>query len=165
MPCIQAPVLRSVQGLSTRIRPLAAALCLALLAPLTARAQPAPMAPPPGPLYQAFGQRAGLDALAADFVERLSRDARTAPFFEKTNRPELAGKLADQFCTVLQGPCEYQGADMKTAHQDMDIRKQDFNALVEVLQQAMDARGIAFADQNRLLARLAPMHRDVITLP
>jgi hemoglobin len=53
---------------------------------------------------------------------------------------------------------------MKTAHADLDIRKGDFNALVEVLQQAMDARGIPFRAQNQLLAQLAHMHRDVITV-
>ena len=28
----------------------------------------------------------------------------------------------------------------------------------------MDAQGIAFTQQNRLLALLAPMHRDIITV-
>jgi hemoglobin len=46
----------------------------------------------------------------------------------------------------------------------MDINKGHFNALVEVLQVSMDAQGIPFAQQNRLLALLAPMHRDVITI-
>lgn len=53
---------------------------------------------------------------------------------------------------------------MKSAHADMDINKGHFNALVEVLQSAMDAQGIPFVQQNRLLALLAPMHRDVITI-
>ena len=52
---------------------------------------------------------------------------------------------------------------MKSAHAGMEINKAQFNALVEVLQVAMDARNIPFATQNQLLARLAPMHRDVIT--
>lgn len=52
---------------------------------------------------------------------------------------------------------------MKSAHADMGIRKHEFHALVEDLQAAMDARGIPYAQQNRLLALLAPMHRDVIT--
>jgi hemoglobin len=51
---------------------------------------------------------------------------------------------------------------MKLLHQDFEIRAADFNALVEVLQAAMDARGVPFAVQNRLLARFAPMHRDII---
>ncbi|MBA4267232.1 MAG: group 1 truncated hemoglobin, partial [Comamonadaceae bacterium] len=52
--------------------------------------------------------------------------------------------------------------DMKTAHANMDVTKGHFNALVEVLQQSMDARGISFTRQNQMLALLAPMHRDVI---
>jgi hemoglobin len=33
-----------------------------------------------------------------------------------------------------------------------------------VLQRSMDAQGIGFTVQNRLLARLAPMHRDVVNV-
>jgi hypothetical protein len=51
------------------------------------------------------------------------------------------------------------------AHDGMDIRRGDFNALVEVLQQSMDAQGITFGAQNRLLAQLAPMHRDIVNTP
>jgi hemoglobin len=36
------------------------------------------------------------------------------------------------------------------------------NALVESLQTAMDREGGLFAMQNRLLARLAPMKRDIV---
>ena len=97
-------------------------------------------------------------------VPRLKTDSRLAPFFEKTNLDELARHLTDQVCLVAGGPCKYEGVDMKTAHADFDIRPRDFNALVEVLQLGMERRGLPFPVQNRLLARLAPMHRDVITL-
>jgi hemoglobin len=76
----------------------------------------------------------------------------------------LKSQLVDQICQVSGGPCEYKGPDMKVAHSNMDITKTDFNALVEVLQKSMDAQGIAFSSQNQLLAKLAPMHRDVITV-
>jgi len=52
---------------------------------------------------------------------------------------------------------------MKSGHADLGITKADFNALVEVLQTSMDAKGITFRSQNQLLALLAPMHRDIIT--
>jgi hemoglobin len=51
---------------------------------------------------------------------------------------------------------------MKVVHAEMDISKADFNALVEVLQHSMDAKGIPFSVQNRMLAKLAPMHRDMV---
>ena len=115
-------------------------------------------------LYQAFGEKAGLVKLMDDFVPRLQADPRLAEAFKNANVVNLKAKLVDQICVVSGGPCEYKGADMKSAHSNMDITKTDFNALVEVLQKSMDAQGIAFSSQNQLLAKLAPMHRDVITV-
>ena len=113
-------------------------------------------------LYQAFGGKVGLSALMDDFVPRLAADPRIGHFFKDTNKAHLARQLTDQLCAVSGGPCAYEGASMKDAHADLDIAKADFNALVEVLQASMDAKGIPFGAQNRLLGRLAPMHRDIV---
>ena len=113
-------------------------------------------------LYQALGGRYGLERLVDDFVLRLLRDPRMRPFFEEADLPNLRLRLIEQFCVVSGGPCTYGGKDMKKVHEGVDIDKADFNALVELLQQSMEARAISFQAQNRLLARLAPMHREVI---
>ena len=115
-------------------------------------------------LYQTLGQKTGLVALMDDFVPRLLADPRMKPFFEKTNQVNFKQQLVDQLCQVSGGPCVYKGVDMKNAHSNFDINKGHFNALVEVLQQSMDAQRIPFGAQNKLLAVLAPMHRDVITI-
>jgi hemoglobin len=115
-------------------------------------------------LYQAFGEKAGLVKLMDDFVPRLQADPRLAEAFKNANVVNLKSQLVNQICQVSGGPCEYKGPDMKVTHSNMDIIKTDFNALVEVLQKSMDAQGIAFSSQNQLLAKLAPMHRDVITV-
>jgi hemoglobin len=115
-------------------------------------------------LYQALGQKQGLTVLMDDFMQRLVADPRTQPFFEKTNQQRIKEQLVDQLCQASGGPCTYKGADMKSSHINLDITKTHFNALVEVLQQSMDARQIPFRAQNQLLAALAPLHRDVITV-
>lgn len=125
------------------------------------RATAYPVRPAPG-LYQALGEQAGLQVLMTDFVARLKADPRIGHQFKDTNARELAARLTEQLCLLSGGPCRYEGANMKDAHADLKITRADFNALVEVLQQAMDARGIPFTRQNQLLALLAPMHRDVI---
>jgi hemoglobin len=134
-------------------------LALALAAAAGAQTVPADPA-----LYRTFGEKPGLVTLMDDFMLRLVADPRTGPHFKDANQAHIKEQLVEQFCQVTGGPCVYKGADMKTAHADLDIRKGDFNALVEVLQQAMDARGIPFRAQNQLLAQLAHMHRDVITV-
>ncbi len=115
-------------------------------------------------LYQTFGAKPGLVKLMDDFMVRLLADPRTGPHFKPVNQQRVKEQLVEQFCMVMGGPCVYKGADMKSAHGNLDITKSDFNALVEVLQLSMEAQGIAFSEQNKLLAKLAPMHRDVITV-
>ena len=115
-------------------------------------------------LYQAFGEKAGLVVLMDDFMERLVTDARTAPYFKAANQQRIKAQLVEQLCALAGGPCVYSGADMKSSHLSLGIKKSDFHALVEVLQHSMDAKGIAFYKQNEMLALLAPMNRDIITV-
>ena len=140
-------------------------LAFALLATVASAQTPTPTAPRDDTLYKTFGEKPGLVVLMDDFMVRLMADPRTRPFFAPANRDHIKMELVEQFCQVTGGPCIYKGVDMKTSHANLDIRQSDFNALVEVLQQAMDARGIPFRAQNQLLAQLAPMHRDVINTP
>ena len=114
-------------------------------------------------LYRAFGEKAGIAALMTDLVGRAKADPQIGRYFKETKASVLAESLTGQVCKVSGGPCDYEGAPMKQAHQDLEIDRVAFNRLVELLQDAMNARGIAFGDQNRLLALLAPMHRDIIT--
>ena len=44
----------------------------------------------------------------------------------------------------------------------MNITHADFYWLVEVLIDAMEGNDVSVAAQNRLLKRLAPMHRDIV---
>ena len=137
------------------------ALAQAMRPPTPSPASAYPVAPAAG-LYQALGEQAGIRSLMDDFVVRLRADVRIGDQFRETNVDNLAKSLADQLCQLSGGPCVYNGPDMKEAHANMDVTRGHFNALVEVLQHSMDARGIPFARQNQLLALLAPMHRDVV---
>ncbi len=142
--------------------------CCGLLSAGAALAQTpaaAQTAPQNDQLYKAFGEKAGLVALMDDFMVRLLADPRTGPHFKPANQQRVKEQLVDQLCALSGGPCVYKGADMKSSHANLDIKKSDFHALVEVLQQSMDAKGIPFRRQNEMLALLAPMNRDIITPP
>lgn len=145
---------------------LAAALAaqLWLAAPVVAQLVEAP---PTGPaeaaLFQALGQREGLGQLADVFVDRLIADPRIGHHFKGIRPAHLKKQIPDFFCLVLGGGCAYEGDTMKRSHADLKIDRAEFLRLVELLQDSMDERGIPFAVQNQFLARLAPMHRDIIT--
>ena len=114
-------------------------------------------------LYDQFGGTPGLTALIDDAMNRWLVNPRTRPFFEHANQVRIKDLLVKQFCIVLHGPCTYDGRTMAESHRGLNIREGDFYALVEELQVAMNKRHIPFNAQNRLVAALAPMHRDIIT--
>lgn len=128
-------------------------------------ADPAPAHPELKPVFEAFGGVEGIRSLMDDFMVILLADPRTAGFFAESDNARVKEKLTEQVCAILGGGCVYTGMDMVEAHAGHLIRTADFNALVENLQIAMDGRGIPTRAQNRLLARLAPMHREVVNDP
>lgn len=146
----------------------AAALTLAWASPAGAQAVAGGEAPhvaraADDSLYRELGGREAIQRFTNDFYDRMLKDARIAHFFDGINVNYLKHVLADYFCVTAGGPCEYDGVSMRDAHADLGIARADFNALVENLQDAMNAAGVPFGTQNRLLARLAYLHRDVVT--
>ena len=71
-------------------------------------------------------------------------------------------QLVEQFCVVMNGPCTYSGRTMAESHKGMKVSEGAFYALVEELQISLNKAKVPFFAQNRLIAALAPMHRDII---
>lgn len=114
-------------------------------------------------LYIAFGGKEGVSRIVGRFVDGVQQDERINKIFMASDFVRLERTLNEQFCYLLGGPCDYTGRDMVSVHEDHGITTREFNAVVEVLQQAMYAEGIPSRQQNRFLAKLAPMHRDIVT--
>ena len=113
-------------------------------------------------VFKAFHGKEGLVRITSDLVDRNLADPRIKDVFATADIVRLKRTLAEQFCYILDGGCDYTGKDMSASHKDQGITPRDFNALVENLQWAMDKERVPFAAQNKLLAKLAPMSRQAI---
>jgi len=114
-------------------------------------------------IFRAFGERPGLVRIVDDLMLNLLADPRTQVFFENADQEHIKAMLVEQLCEILGGPCIYTGEDMGKVHRRQKITTAHFNALVEDLQDALDKNGIPYHAQNRLMAKLAAMHKQVIT--
>ncbi|MFO1326654.1 MAG: group 1 truncated hemoglobin [Rubrivivax sp.] len=141
----------------TSVRPWPFLVAAALLACTPVRAAEGDEA-----LIRAWGGKPGIAAVMDDLVRRLKLDTRTAHFFRDSNATHLAAQLTEQLCQVAGGPCRYEGPTMREAHADMGLTRADFLALVELLQDSMAARRVPWDAQRAMLARLAPMHREIV---
>ncbi|MCC5068387.1 group 1 truncated hemoglobin [Xanthomonas campestris pv. campestris] len=113
-------------------------------------------------LYEELGGQPGIEALVETMLSRIADDPRIVEHFARVNIVMLNERLVQKFCHVADGPCPDTVKSMAQAHQHMAIREGDFNALVEDLNWAMDQRNIPRRTQNRLLARLAAMHGEIV---
>jgi len=113
-------------------------------------------------LYDDLGGLDNITRFTNRLVDLTFTDPRTAHQFKQTKKDRLARLLVDQICEATGGPCRYKGVNMKKSHIKLGITEAEFNALVEQLQQAMSEADVPFHTQNRLLAILAPMKRDIV---
>lgn len=113
-------------------------------------------------LLAEFHGAAGIGRIVEELLDGVVKDPRTAEIFKAADMERLRRTLKEQLVYLLGGKIDYTGRDMKTAHKDQGLQQTDFNILVEHMQVAMDHEKVPFRAQNRLLARLAPMQRDVV---
>ena len=113
-------------------------------------------------LYDEFGGKAGMTKVVDEFIGQVAADARINSFFKNTNIDHLKAQLNNQMCAATGGGCQYTGRDMVSTHAGMGVNSAHFNALAEDLQEAMTRQGISASAQNKLIAKLAPMQREIV---
>lgn len=126
--------------------------------------------------YQGLGGKEGIKKITDTFVTLITTDPRIKDSFTDFDMKQLNVRLQEQFCEFAGGPCKYTGKyhdkamegvgpvrDMKTVHQDLQITNAMFNALAEDLQIAMEQHNVPSSVALKLIAKLAPMQRDIVT--
>lgn len=114
-------------------------------------------------LFEQLGGAEGLTRITNDAVDLALINPVIKDSFAETNIPRLRALLYAQFCELTGGPCKYEGRSMARSHAPLKLTNLHFNALVEDLQTAMERAKIPFSVQNRFLAILAPMQREIVT--
>lgn len=113
-------------------------------------------------LYRALGGTEGIRAIVQRTADLSFEDELLYEQFKHTNKDRLVRLITDQICELTGGPCNYRGLNMVKAHIKLGITTLEFNVFAELLQQAMREADIDYRTQNKLLALLAPMKRDIV---
>lgn len=136
-------------------------LALALLA-LAGCAAPQPKSAAPTTLYEELGGSTGITKVVDLFLARLNGDARINTLFAKVDHNDLRRLVIEQLCAGTGGPCKYTGRSMEEAHSGLNLTEADFSAFMGDLVAAMDEVKVPLAQQNKLIALLAPMKPQIV---
>jgi len=113
-------------------------------------------------LYQDLGGTETIDAVVYDTIVLVANDHRVVDRFRNVDIERFREGFVEYICSVSGGPCEYTGDSMRTVHAGHNYTDTEFNAIVELLIEAMEANDVPVSAQNRLLAQLAPDYRDIV---
>ena len=113
--------------------------------------------------FQGLGGKPGIKKIVDTLIPLVLADPRIKDSFVDIDLKNLSMRLEEQFCALSGGPCTYGGKDMKEIHDGLNITNAQFNALAEDLQIAMEQVGVPSRFQNKLVAKLAPMQRTIVT--
>lgn len=122
-----------------------------------------PQQKPEASLYQRIGGLPMLARLSNQTLDIVSKDTRTKRSFEGVKMKALKESLTNFLCVKTGGDCVYEGETMKKSHEEAHISTAEFEIMVDVLRERMDANGVHTREKNELLKILAPMKRDVVT--
>jgi hemoglobin len=122
-------------------------------------------APPPKPLFERLGKKEGLTKVVDTLMKNVAADAKINKRFAKLTGKKLDDfkqKVVDFICKDLEGGCEYGGKGMKDAHKGMKIKEDEWNAFLADLKAALDENNVTGEDQADLMARLGPLHDEIV---
>lgn len=114
------------------------------------------------PLYQQLGGTEALTRITDRTMERVSTDPRTRRTFDGVKMSTLKASVASYVCKVADGPCTYEGETMARSHADLGITGAEFDLMVTMLRDELNAAGVSEGAKNELLKRLAPTRRDIV---
>lgn len=122
---------------------------------------------PPKPLFERLGGQQALVPVVKEIVNKIDKNEILRPYFAFTfNQPgrkkRFSKMLYFQICEAAGGGCKYPGKPMREAHQNMKIKSNEFEELVNIITETLNQFKVPEPEQQELLAFLAPMKSDVV---
>ena len=113
-------------------------------------------------LYHKIGGKAAVNATIDKFYVRVLADKRVNHFFEDISMKAQHKKQKAFVSAALGSPVPYTYRDMRKAHEDLDIKESDFNAIAENLQ--ITLRELKVKDEyiKQIIAIVATTKDDVL---
>ena len=113
-------------------------------------------------LYDRLGGQEGVEAVVETFYDRMLGDDRVNGFFEGMAMADLRAHQTAFLAAVTGGPNEYDGREMRAAHAGLDLDDDDFDAVADHLDAALDEHGVSEADRDAVVREVEALRPAVL---
>jgi len=113
-------------------------------------------------IYDEIGGEAAVERIVDDFYDRVLDDESIAHYFDDQDMTALRAHQVQFVSSVTGGPVEYSGADMRSAHEHLDLDESDFAAVAERVEAALRANDVADEHVEGILVAVADLKTPVL---
>lgn len=114
-------------------------------------------------LFEKLGGVPTVEVVVKDFYDRVLSDPDLSGFFSGLNM-DLQTESQIRFLTAaLGGPNEYQGRDMKSAHENLRITEYHFGLVASHLIASLRAAGVPQTDIDDVVGIVAKLKADIVS--
>jgi hemoglobin len=114
-------------------------------------------------IYEELGQEHGIRTAVDDFYRRVLADPALKSYFDGADMSRLRAHQAKLLVQVTGGPVGYDGRDLATAHQSLDIAPEDFDRVVGHLASTLTDLGVAQGTIAQVGAALSAHRDDIVS--
>ncbi|MCG8601987.1 MAG: group 1 truncated hemoglobin [Verrucomicrobiales bacterium] len=119
----------------------------------------------PKSLYARVGGQEAINAAVDLFYEKLLADERVNFFFDDVNMKVQIRKQKEFLSAALGGPEPWTGKDMRKAHENLDLREEDFSVVAEHLQNTLVELKLDHKLVEEIMTLVASTKDDVLNKP
>ena len=113
-------------------------------------------------LFIRLGEEQGIRKISSDVVDFHKENMLIKARFNGTDTNKLKDTVAKFFISGSGGPQVYDGKDMRTAHQHMNISDNEFMSAVDDVMKALDNNNIGEKEKAEILYIFYSLRPDVV---
>jgi len=115
-----------------------------------------------GTLYDRLGGREAIANVVDDFYDRMLDDDRVAGFFEDVDMTRQRAHQTQFLSYATGGPVEYTGAEMREAHDHLDISDTEYDIVGAHLDDALADAGVDDADRSGVMDEVEALRDPIV---
>lgn len=117
---------------------------------------------PDATLYDRLGGEPAVGAVVNEFYNRVLADERVAHHFDDVDMVDQRSHQTKFLSGVTGGPMQYEGDDMRTAHETMGVTGAEFDAIAGHLDGALRGFDVADADREAVMETVEEYRDDIV---
>lgn len=114
-------------------------------------------------LFEKYGGLSTISVLTRLFYQKLLDSPQVSHFFAQTDIEKLIDHQTQFLSSALGGPQMTHEVDLVAAHKNLDITEQDYEAVVEILEETLMEKGVEQQDITDILQLISQFKDKIIS--